>query len=213
MFNYPSSTKVDKKFKITDLLKMIKVDKEIKTQTANILALTMTNALSQKTMNLLPSSEVNEIYVFRLELKTQTIPYEFLKALDKTIKFQVLFEIACENKVKFLTTYKLISDEKAIQIKTIESDWQDYEQKEISLVNNLTDVYKLMLTEIYNLPFRTSETIKQWFERMQELEHLEKEFNKNEKLLKTEKQPKMKFEYNEKLRQINKQIKEIKNEK
>lgn len=211
MFQFPSRTKVDQKFKISELLKMVKADKVIKTEAQNILSVQMTNAISQQTTGLPSSEEVNEIYVIKIELKDTNVPYEFIKALDKTIRFQVLFEIKHESRVKYLSIYKTITDEKIVQTKVFECDFQEFAPNDMPLVKNLTELYKEMLLILSGIRFRPAESIIQWLQRVNEIEKLQKEFTKYEKLANAEIQPKKKFEYNEILRKIYAEIKEKNN--
>ena len=70
------------------------------------------------------------------------------------------------------------------------------------LCNNLTELYKSMLTELHGLQFRQSDSIKQWLQRVEEIQKLEKDFAKVERMTKSEIQPKKQFELKEKMRII-----------
>ena len=61
MFQFSSTTKVDKEFKLNELFKLIKASKELKSHSQNILSVKMTNALSEQTTKLKPTNEVNEL--------------------------------------------------------------------------------------------------------------------------------------------------------
>ena len=210
MFSFSSNTKVDQKFKIADLLKMIKADKQMKAQAQEIASVRICHALSEATTGLKPTEEVNEIYVIQIELKNDQIPYEFIKALDRTIHFQVLFEINHRDKTKYLADYKTITEEKITQSQMFESDWLEALPKDMPLVGSLTELYKQMLVELSKIQFRAGETIKDWLQRNLDIEKLEKEFKKIEKQMKSEVQPKKQLEYNDKLRAIYKQIQDKK---
>ena len=209
MFEFPSNTKVDRPFKIRELLKLINADKETRQETQNIENTAMINAISEQTTSLKSSKEVNEIYVIKIVLSTEQIPYELIKQLDRTIHFQVLFEIWYLDQVKYLMFYKGLGD-KVAQYRLFETDWQIENLKPIEIVKDLTELYKLMLSNIANFNFRANETLHDWLNRLNEVESLEKEFKKVEKQMKTEIQPKKKFELNDKLREIYKKIEERK---
>ncbi|MGN1201523.1 MAG: DUF4391 domain-containing protein [Candidatus Caccovivens sp.] len=211
MFKFPSSTKVEQNFKLTELLKMIKADKVLRTDAQNILSVQMTNAISEQTTGLHSSEEVNEIYVMKIMLNSERVPSEFIKALDKTIRFQVLYEIHFDNKVKFLTEPKTIKEDKLSILRLFESEWEIYyPSEEMPLVGSLTELYKLILTKLKGHGFRAGENIASWIQRVQEIEKTKKEFAKIEKLANTESQPKKKFEYNAKLREIYDRLKGLK---
>lgn len=213
MFKFPSSTKVEQNFKMSELLKMIKADKVLKADAQNILSVQMTNAISEQTTGLHSSDEVNEIYVMKIMLNSERVPNEFIKALDKTIRFQVLFEVHFDNKVKFLTEAKTINDDKLSVLRLFESEWKIYyPPEEMPLVSSLTELYKKVLTNFKEVNFRTGESLASWVQRVQEIEKTEKEFAKIEKLVNIESQPKKKFEYNAKLREIYEKLKGLKND-
>ena len=209
MFELPSSTKVERTFKIKELFKLIGADKDVKQEAQNIESIVMVNAISEQTTSLKPSNEVNEIYVIKIKLTSEKTPYNFIKLLDKSIRFQVFYEIWYEEKVKYLMFYKGVGD-KVDQYRQFESDWQDEHLKQIDTVKDLTELYKLMLSNTVNFKFRTNEKLHDWLNRLIEVENLDREFKKIEKQIKTEIQPKKKFELNEKLREIYKKIEERK---
>ena len=205
MFEFPSSTNVNRTFKIKELLTLMGADKAIKQESQNIDNVTMVNAISEQTTSLKPSSEVNEIYVIKIILKTAKIPYEFIKGLDKSIRFQVLYEVWFDNKVKYLIYYKGLG-EKVSQYRLFETEWQDKKLEQINFIKDLTELYKLIISKIAKFQFREDEKLKDWLTRLNEVENLEKEFNKIQKQIKSEIQPKKQFELNSKLREIYKKI-------
>ena len=164
MYVFSSNTKVEQKFKIADLLKMIKADKQMKAQAQDIESVQFCHALSEATTGLKPSDEVNEIYVIQIDLKNEQIPYEFIKALDKTIHFQVLFALKNRDKTKYITDFKTITEERISQSQFFESSWLDAPPKDMPLVGSLTELYKQMLIELSQMQFRAGETIKDWLQ-------------------------------------------------
>ena len=209
MYELPSSTKVERVFKIKELFKLIGADKTIKQEAQNIERIVMTNAISEQTTTLKPSKEVNEIYVIKIKLTNKNLPYEFIKLLDKSIRFQVIYEIFYNENVKCLMFYKGLGD-KIVQYRLFETKWQKENLKPIEIVKDLTELYKLMLSSIADFNFRANETLHDWLNRLNEVEALQKEFKKVEKQLKAELQPKKKFELNDKLRKIYKKTEERK---
>lgn len=209
MFKFSSRTAIHENMKMSDVLKLIKADKETKIEAQNISSIVMINALSEITTGLKPSAEVNEIYVIKIVLKNDQVPHKFLTSLDKSIRFQVLYVLEFDGKIKYLTGFKTIKD-KILQAKTFESDWQEENLQDMPLVSNLTDLYKAMLTALTDLHFRKDEPIREWLQRWFEIERLEKEFARYDKLLKAEVQPKKQFKYKEIQRNIYHKLRELK---
>ena len=211
MFQFPSTTKVEQNLKLNDMYKLIKADKDLKAKSQNILSITIINAISELSTKLKLSSEIKVIYVIKIELNSFDVPYDFLKVFDKSICFNVLFILHCGDKVKYLISYKTTTDNIVVsQSKFFETEWISPTLLEMPLVNNLEDVYKEILANITKLKFRENETLKSWVIRFSEIEKLKKEFTKTEKLMQKEIQPKKQIQYNEKLRELYKKIKELK---
>ncbi len=64
MFDLSSKTKVNRKFRLAELYKMMGADKDIKADAKNILSVVLTNVLSSDTMNLSSDGKVKEVYIF-----------------------------------------------------------------------------------------------------------------------------------------------------
>ena len=62
MFDLSSKTRVDRRFRLAELYKMMAADKQVKESAKNILSIVLTNALSQETTNLPAGDKVKEIY-------------------------------------------------------------------------------------------------------------------------------------------------------
>lgn len=210
MFEFSSKTQVNRDLKLSELLKLMHADKRLKDEASVVKYIHMTTALSERTTGLKSDSVVKEIYVLQVLLTAEPVPYDFLKALDRTIQFQVVFEVWLNGRVKYITGFKNIADGKMSQTKFVETTWQPIQKKEMPLVNSLQALYKAMLDEIAKLPFRQGETIKDWQGRLTEIEKLEKEFDKIERQIEAESQPKQKFALNEQLRELYSKIKELK---
>ena len=87
MFNLSSKTQVGKKFKLSELYKLIQADKTVKSDASNIASVTLTNVLNADTMNFSSIKDVKEIYIFEIVLIAKVIPAIFISALDKAINF------------------------------------------------------------------------------------------------------------------------------
>ena len=210
MFEFSSKTQVNRDLKLTELFKLLQADKRLKDEAKNIKYIHMTTALSENTTGLKSDDVVNEIYILQVLLTAEPVPYDFLKSLDRTIHFQVVFEVWLNGKVKYISGFKNLADGKVAQTKFVETGWQELKKAEMPLVSNLQALYKAMLVEITSLPFRRGEAIKDWQTRLTEIEKLEKEFDKIERQIEAESQPKQKFALNEGLRELYSKIKELK---
>jgi len=66
MFYFSSKTQVNRLFKIKELYKIIKADKEVKADTANVSKVTLDKVITSDTSNMKSDEECKEIYIFEL---------------------------------------------------------------------------------------------------------------------------------------------------
>lgn len=106
MFDLSSKTQVNRRFRFTELYKMMAADKDIKADAKNILSVTLTNVISQETMNFTEQGKVKEVYVFEVELSDKTIPALFLSALDRAINLHTVFVLRYGDERTLYGAYK-----------------------------------------------------------------------------------------------------------
>ena len=70
MFNFSSKTYVNKEYKLSDFLKQIKANKEVKEDAKKIDKIIFENVISANSMNVEEEQEYKNIYVIRIKLKT-----------------------------------------------------------------------------------------------------------------------------------------------
>lgn len=206
MFKLSSKTQVDKKFKLTELYKLIQADKTVKADAANIAAVILTNILNTDTMNFTLIKDVKEIYVFEVVLTSRTIPALFISALDKAINFHTVFVLTYNGQTLLYGAYKEYCD-KGIKIgKYYATNWlQDvYVNVPIAAVC-LDDIYTAIVDALIPITVRQGETTRDFVNRYNEVVKLQKEVDKLQRMVDAEKQPKKRFE-------LNAQLKELKNE-
>ena len=122
MFIYNEKTKVNMQFKMLELFRTIKADKVIKADAGNVTKVTLSNVLSPERTMMESSKNVQEIYIFDIELNSNKIPEKFLDSLNKIINFQTLIKLHYNNAVKYVVSIKIFSEEKIKILKTFETD-------------------------------------------------------------------------------------------
>lgn len=210
MFELSSKTQVNRKFKLTELYKVIGADKAVKADAANILSVMLTNVLNNDTLNLSVKGEVKEIYVFEIVLTTKTAPSLFISALDKATNFHTIFILKYGNEEMLYGAFKEYG-EKGIKVgKYYCNDWAT--EKPIALplgVNSLDEIYTAIIDELIPITARQSESTKDLVARYGEVVKLKKEIEKLQHLVDTEKQPKRRFELNDELKQKKKELENL----
>lgn len=210
MFEFSSRTQVNKKFKLTELYKVMGADKVVKADAANILSVTLTNVLNKDTLNFSAKCDVKEIYVFEIVLNAKATPSLFITALDKATNFHTVFVLRYGSEEMLYGAFKEYG-EKSMKIgKYYCTDWTA--EKPIALplgVNSLDEIYIAIIDELIPITARQAESTKDFVARYGEVVKLKKEIEKLQHLVDTEKQPKRRFELNDILKQKKKELEDL----
>ena len=210
MFELSSKTQVSKKFKMSELYKVIGADKAVKADAANILLVTLTNVLNKDTLNFTAKGEVKEIYLFEIVLNTKTVPSLFISSLDKATNFHTAFILKYCDKWMLYGAFKEYG-EKGMKVgKYYFTDWA--EERIIALplgLNSLDEIYTAIIDELIPITARQAESTKDFVARYGEVVKLKKEIEKLQHLVDTEKQSKRRFELNDQLKQKKKELKNL----
>jgi len=155
MFEFSSKTQVNRKFKTTELYKIMSADKAVKADAANILSLTLTNVLNKDTLNFSAKGEVKEIYVFEIVLNTKTTPSLFISALDKATNFHTVFVLRFGKEEMLYGAFKEYG-EKGIKVgKYYFTDWATEQTIALPLgVNSLEEIYTAIIDELIPITAR-----------------------------------------------------------
>lgn len=210
MFELNSKTQANKKFKISELYKLIGASKEVKANATNISSVTLSNVLNADTANLPYNGDVKEIYIFDIVLTSKDIPNLFLSALDKAINFHTIFILRCENQELLFGAYKEYGD-KAMKIgKYYSTDWAETKIVKLPLnLSSLDDIYTFLINELIPITARENESTGDLVARYDEVVRLQKEIAKLQHSVDTEKQSKRRFELNDKLKVLKKDLESL----
>lgn len=206
MFIYNEKTKVNMQFKMLELFRTIKADKVIKTDAGNVVKVTLSNVLSPERTMMESSKNVQEIYIFDIELNSNKIPEKFLESLNKSINFQTLIKLHYNNAVKYVVSIKIFSEEKIKILKTFETDWQKEKLKEFPITNKLENVFKELISNITSTSFRQDEKFEDYILRLDTIKKSKSEIEKLTKTMNNEKQPNIKMAMNDKIKQLKNEL-------
>lgn len=209
MFIYGDKTKVDITFKMTDLYKTLNADKTIKTDAQNIQRCSLAYILSPDRTGLDASDNVKEIYIIDIYINLKTVPYKFIEAFNKYIAFQTLFRIHYNNECKYISSLKLVLEDKIKVLKTFETEWDKEIVNEFPITNRLEVVFKSMISSITGLDFKLDESFDDYILRIDSIKKLKSEIEKLTKTMNNEKQPNIKMAMNDKIKQLKKQLQEL----
>ena len=211
MLVFSSKTQVNKKFRFQELFKLMSADKAVKVDAKTVLSVTLANVLSSDTLNLPTKGKVKEIYVFDIELSSKTIPALFISTLNKAINLHTIFVLHHDGKEMLYGAYKELT-EKGVKIgKYYGTDWKD-ENEQITVpldVTSLDEIYKAMIGTLIPLDADDEENTSDFVARYEQVTKLKKEIDKLQSRVDAEKQSKKRFELNEQLKQMKKELEKI----
>lgn len=208
MFVFSSKTQVNKKFKLSELFKLISADKSVKADARCVLSVVLSNVLSSATTNLPSKDGVREIYIFDIELSESTIPQLFISSLDKVVRFHTVFVLHCGEKEMLCGAYKQMTDSNVKVGKYHLTKWRDASTPtSIPLdVSSLDDVYKAIMQELVSMPARMDESARAFVTRCEQVAKLKKDIDNLQRQVDIEKQSKIRFELNDELKKLKKEM-------
>lgn len=167
--------------------------------------------LSPETINLAPSEGVQEIQVFTITLKGESIDSSVLTAIDRSIPSPIIFELHRTKDAKTIAAYKRPSEANGagwVVGDYFDNAWKDLNEPRASLplALNMGSLYEMLLKSIAPIESRSGETLQEFYDRYEEILAKQREKKKLEAKLRTEKQFNRRVELNAALRQVETKI-------
>lgn len=209
MFKFSERTEVNKVFKLSEVFKMIDASKEIRQDASVIESLKISNILSSESTNFEETENFEAIYIVDVVVKDKAFPKLFLDEFNKNINFQTLFKVYSKSNVNYYSSLKVIDEENVKVLKTFESGWQDQDIVDLPQVTYLEEVFKEIISHISNYKFKNQESMLEYISRLDSIRKLKVEIEKLEKTIRNEKQPNLKMELNDNLKDLKRRLTEI----
>lgn len=194
MFEFSSKTEVNKEFKVKEILKMIKADRNIKNDALSIEKIVLKNVISEETLNISSGELCREIYIFDITLKERRIPVDFIKSFDKNIELHTYFIFKYNDEVKELCIYRNIENDTIKRRDIYETDWNNYELKELPYSICIKEIYENLIFNMVDLKHNEKENVDTFLERHKRIQKIKKEINVLDKKAFKEVQPRRKFD-------------------
>jgi len=159
--------------------------------------------LADDTVRLRGTVAVPEIQVFTIETKGADVSDEVLAAIDKTVHFPIIFEVASTERVRMAATQKSL-DGKTPRIATyFTTDWQpaDAPRQPLPTALDLPSLYEALLASLLPVATRVGETVSEATDRLDRTRKLQREIAALEKKLRTEPQLSRKIELRRQLKE------------
>ena len=202
MYKLPSKTRIDKKYKLSDILKQINASKEARKESHLINSIILSNLLSPKTLNCIDNVE---LFIFEIGLKERIIPLQFLKEFDSKFKNNIIFCLKHEDYKLMLFEFK----HNKFKGKYYMTNWNNDEDKELPLLQNVSEIYKFILSEFLNYSPLENESIIEYLTRNDKLVKYDLKMKKLKRTIATEVQSKKRFELNAKYKLLLKEKEDL----
>ena len=212
LFNLPIRTKVGRVIpkNAFDEYTNTKQKKEF---TDYIQRITWTNKLSKDTINL-DGRDVQEIQVFKVELKLKTDITKVLEIINKAIPYHIVFWVEFNNHAYITTAAKHphpTNDNISVIDWTFTSDWFEKNKNSymLNLTGSLDSVFKDLCVQLTGKADLSEKPMDLILENQQEVDRLQKEIARLEAAISRSKQFNKKVELNLRLRKAEKELREI----
>lgn len=201
MIELPRACVVDKFIPKKTFYEKVNISSSIKEEfTEKLSKIYWRYKVSEDTINVSKTDEVEEIEVFEIELREKYSCNNIIKTITKNIPYPILFYIKYENEFQYAIKY----DEEIFF-----SEWN----KEINFTFNglnIKIVYDNIIKAITNID-KSVNDLDSEIQKQNSISNLEKEINKLESKIRSEKQFNIKVQYNEQITELKKKIEELKN--
>lgn len=201
MINLPKECKVDRFLPKKTFYEHVGITAKTKEEFVNdVEKLTWLYKMSEDTINVTKTKEVEEIEIFQIEMKNKIIPSNVIKAIVKGIPYKILFKLIYNNDYCYAINPK---------DNIYYTEWN--EEIEISFEGlNLGSIYDRIIKQIIKEE-NNDNNIELILEEKAKVEELEKKINQLTQKVKSENQFDRKVALNIELNKFKKEMEELNN--
>ena len=201
MFELPKSCYVNKFIPKKKFYEKVGVSSNVKEEFINLVErITWLYKLSEDTIGLTKTKEIEEIQIFQIDVREKKIPSNVIKTITKGVQYKVLFVIKYQNDYCY-----------SIKVEDIyNSEWNDYIEFNFNAIN-LRTLYENIVKKI----IKEESNEKSFSEIIEDNDYkndIEKKISKLKQKIKSEKQFNRKVELNKELNDLIKEMEVINNE-
>ncbi|WP_421732956.1 DUF4391 domain-containing protein [Cellulomonas sp.] len=167
--------------------------------------------LADDTIRLRGTSEVPEIQVFTVETKGADVSDDVLSAIDRTVHFPLIFEVASNGRVRTVAAQKSLFGKTPTIGAYFTTDWQlaDAPRHPLPTALDLPRLYEAILTALLPVRVRGGETVSEATDRLDRTRKLQREIAALEKKLRAEPQLNRKIELRGQIKERNAVLTEL----
>lgn len=159
--------------------------------------------LADDTIRLRGTTAVPEIQVFTIETKGSDVSDDVLTAIDKTVHFPIIFEVASGDRVRTVAAHKSLHGRTPTIGEYFTTDWQsnDDPRRPLPTALDLPSLYEALISALLPIGTREGETVTEATDRLDRTRRLQREIAALEKKLRTEPQLNRKIEVRRQLKE------------
>lgn len=211
MFEYPRQAEVNRVLPKTKIYAHSKASRALKDRfVREVDKIVWRYKLAPESINLPAAKFVKEIQVFDIIAKGEDVHEDVLRAIDRTIRHPVAFQVKCDGRIRYVMTFKRAneaSSAKWVVDDYFGTDWRDEAGlPPLPPVTSMQSLYEAILGEHLPLPPKENEALVDRVERISLLQKKQREAQKLEAKLAKERQFNRKVEINQSLRSLNREI-------
>ena len=209
--SFPKSTEFNKKMPKQRFYENLSISPATKRLFIDqISAIYWSNKLSPATMNISSGSTVAEIEVFRIVLVEENLNEAVLKLIDKGIPYHIIFDLEYKDKHRFVAALKDVSENGACSLasKYFYSDWTEQGAGDLHITGLTIDaVYEGFIRQIAGNDVNpTGDSLKEDIAESERRKKIEAEIARLEKQVRSEKQPKKKFDTYQQIKRLQQRL-------
>lgn len=194
MLGLPKATEVNKpltKKAIYAKFQMSNAEKE--KIDADISRITIVNEISEARTNIRTGEEVKSFFVLNVILKRKNFSESTIIKLSKLIPQNILMVLSFEDESKLVVNH----------VKLIQSKWMAKDELNVKLKGmDLDQVWENIIVQIGDIQINDGNSLEEQIQQNEQIEKIKREITKLEKLARSEKQPKKKFELVKKIKEL-----------
>lgn len=202
MLGLPKSTEMRKRLPKKTVYAKFQMNNAAKEKIdADISRITIANEITPSKINISAGEKVSSFFVLSVTLKRKDFDEKNIITLSKLIPQKILFVLEYENESKLAIFHT----------KLMQTDWKPTEQYSIELRGlSLDTVWENIVIDVGGLSMEQGNTLDEQIEINEKRQKLEKEIAKYEKQARAERQPKKKFEFANKVKELKRALNTLK---
>lgn len=202
MLGLPKSTEMRKRLPKKTVYAKFQMNTATKEKIdADISRITIANEITPSKINISAGEKVSSFFVLSVTLKRKEFDEKNIITLSKLIPQKILFVLEYENESKLAIFHT----------KLMQTDWKPAEQYSIELRGlSLDTVWENIVIDVGGLSMEQGNTLDEQIEINEKRQKLEKEIAKYEKQARAERQPKKKFEFANKVKELKRALNTLK---